>query len=194
MARRGSLRSVVAPSAQVLGHNPDDRHSPRWSGDGLPDVAEAGRLHQIVSHQPRLHERQQMPTRKHVSLDAEPVTSDSALEADGEEAVVFTGQNTNLDCWPRSEVTHRLKCDIGLGALIRLTLGRHLGVDIVQKVRSRIEGAEATDTGRLVLGLKRARVFPPVACPVTGDRDHRVYQHHLANGHPLADERRGKSS
>jgi hypothetical protein len=55
------------------------------------DVAKAGRLQQIVGHQPRLHEWQQVPTRKHVSLDAEPVTSDPALQADREETVVIAG-------------------------------------------------------------------------------------------------------
>ena len=36
-----------------------------------------------------------MPTRKHVGLDAEPVTSDPALQADREEAVVIAGQNAS---------------------------------------------------------------------------------------------------
>ena len=34
-----------------------------------------------------------MPNRQHVDLDAEPVTSDPALQADREEAVVIAGQN-----------------------------------------------------------------------------------------------------
>lgn len=123
----------------------------------------AGWLQQIVSHQPRLHEWQQVPTRKHVGLDAEPVTSDPALQADREEAVVSAGENTSSDCWPRREVTHRLKSDVGLGALIRLALSCDLGVDIVQEIGSHIEGTVATGAGRLFLGLERARVCPPVA-------------------------------
>jgi len=52
-------------------------------------VAQAARLQEIVGHQPRLRERQQVPTRKHVGLDAEPVTRDPALQADREETVVI---------------------------------------------------------------------------------------------------------
>lgn len=54
-------------------------------------VAQAARLQQIVGHQPRLRERQQVPTRKHIGLDAEPVTRDPALQADREETVVMAG-------------------------------------------------------------------------------------------------------
>ena len=52
----------------------------------------------------------------------------------------------DLSCitWPRLEVTHRFKSDGGLGALIRLALGRDLRVDIVQEVGSHIEGTVAT--------------------------------------------------
>jgi hypothetical protein len=57
--------------------------------------------------------------------------SDPALQADREEAVVFVGENTDPDCRPRLEVTHRLKSDVGFGALVRLALGRDFGVDVV---------------------------------------------------------------
>ena len=45
-------------------------------------------MQQKVGQWPWLRERQQMPTRKDVDLDAKPVTSDPALEANREEAVV----------------------------------------------------------------------------------------------------------
>jgi hypothetical protein len=48
-------------------------------------------LEQIIGHQPWLHEWQQVPTRKHVGFDAEPVSSDPALQADREETVVVAG-------------------------------------------------------------------------------------------------------
>jgi hypothetical protein len=47
------------------------------------DVARSARLQQIVGHQPRLSERQQVPTGKHVGLDTETVTSDSTCRPAG---------------------------------------------------------------------------------------------------------------
>ena len=135
-----------------------------------------------------------MPTRNHVGHDAKPVTSDPALQADREEAVVVPHEHTNPDGWPRREVTHRLKGEVGLGSLIRLALGRDLGIDIVQEVGGHLEGTVATGVGRLVPGLESARVRPPVAHCLTWDRDHRVDQNQLADGHPLADERGGEPS
>ena len=118
-------------------------------------------LEQIVDHQPWLHEWQQVPTRKYVSFDAEPVSSDPALQADREETVVMAGWSANPDRRPRLEVTHRFKADVGLGPLIRLTFGRDVGVDIVEKIGSLIEGAIATGSGRLLLRVERASVYPP---------------------------------
>jgi hypothetical protein len=67
-------------TTSVLANRPDP-----WHLDGSP-----ARLQQIVGHQPRLCEGQQVPTRKHVRLDAEPVTRDPALQAEGKETVVLT--------------------------------------------------------------------------------------------------------
>ena len=82
--------------------------------------------------------------RDHVGLDAEPLTSDPALQADREEAVVGAGENADSYGRPHREGTYRFKGDVGLGALIRLAFGRGLGVDIVQEVGRHVEGAVAT--------------------------------------------------
>ena len=59
----------------------------------------------------------------------------------------------------------------------------------IMRNESHIEATVAAGPGCLVLGLERACVCPPLACGLAGIRDHRVYQHQLADGHPLADER-----
>src|SRR5690242_14543945 len=86
------------------------------------NVSHASGPEQVVVDQLGLCERQQVPTRDHVGLDAEPVPSDPALEPDGKEAVVIAGHNTNVDGRPRLEVTYRLESDVGLGPTIRRAL------------------------------------------------------------------------
>jgi hypothetical protein len=72
-----------------------DHHCPELARLGTAtnsaNLAPARRLQQVVGHQPRLRERQHVPTRKDVGLDAEPVTSDPALQADREETVIIAG-------------------------------------------------------------------------------------------------------
>ena len=101
-----------------------------------------------------------MTTRNHVGLDAEPVTSDPALQTDREEAVLSASENASPNCRPRREVTHRFKGHLGLGSLIPLALGRDLGVDIVQEVGGQVEGTVATGEVRLLPGLGARRYVP----------------------------------
>ena len=136
-----------------------------------------------------MHEWEQVPTRKHIGLDAEAFASDTALQPDGEEAIVGSGQDANWRRWPRREVTHRVKRDVGLGPLVPLSLGRDLGVDVVQKVGSQVEGTVSTPAGGLLLSLERPGVCPPVAGALTRNRDHRVHQHQVPHRHPFADQR-----
>jgi hypothetical protein len=79
---RGSART---------GHTATSNLARLGTATNSANVAQAGRAHQIVGHQPRLRERQQVPARKHVGLDAEPVVSNPALQADREETVVIAG-------------------------------------------------------------------------------------------------------
>src|SRR5829696_1181625 len=135
----------------------------RWSGDEMTQSGAERCVQQIVGHEPRLHQWEQVPTRKNVDRDVESVSSDPALQADRKEAVIRAGEDPSSCSRPPREVTHRLKGDVGLGALIRLALGRGLGVDVVQEVGLYIKGPVATGAGRLLLGLERTRVHPPVA-------------------------------
>jgi len=100
-----------------------------------------------------------VPTGKHVGLDAEPVTSDPAVQTEREEAFVPSSENADPRCRPRREFTHGLKCDVRLEALMPLALGREFGVDIVKEVCLHVEGTVATRAGRLLLGLERARTL-----------------------------------
>src|SRR6478735_1446491 len=112
-----------------------------------------GRQQEILTHQLRMHEWEQVPTRKHIGLDAEAFASDTALQPDGEEPIVGSGQDANWRRCPRREVTHRVKRDVGLGPLVPLSLGRDLGVDVMQKVGSHSEGTVSTSAGGLLLSL-----------------------------------------
>ena len=73
---------------------PNDSRTPT-GGEVTRSGAAGHGLQEVVGHQLRLHEWKQVPTGKHVGLDAEPVTSDPALQADREEAVVPSGENAD---------------------------------------------------------------------------------------------------
>jgi hypothetical protein len=56
---------------------------PRKGADSA-GVATARPLQEILTHQLRVHEWEQVPTRKHIGLNAEAVASDTALQPGGE--------------------------------------------------------------------------------------------------------------
>jgi hypothetical protein len=72
----------------------------------------AGPLLQVVGDQQRLYKWEQVTTGDQVGLEAEPVTSDLALQTGREEAVVSADENASPR-WPRCEVTHRFEGDRG---------------------------------------------------------------------------------
>jgi hypothetical protein len=78
-------------------------------------------------------QRDQVAAGQHVRLDAEPIQGQGPLKLDGVEPVVRTDHDTNRDGRPCLKAADRLEDRVGLGALVRLSLGSDLRPDVCRK-------------------------------------------------------------